>query len=90
MDLSEFEANIVYRAISRTTRATQRNPVSKKPTNKQKILISSTLCAAFASSFSLPPSHPPSLPSSLSHIFFFPPSLLLLFLLLILLISSFF
>jgi hypothetical protein len=35
--ISEFEASLVYRVSSRTTGATQRNPVSKKPkTNKQK------------------------------------------------------
>ena len=37
--ISEFEASLVYRVISRTARATQRNPVSKKEkqktTNKQ-------------------------------------------------------
>jgi hypothetical protein len=34
--ISEFEANLVYRVSSRTARATQRNPVSKnKQTNKQ-------------------------------------------------------
>ena len=37
--ISEFEASLVYRKSSRTARATQRNPVSKKPnqdkTNKQ-------------------------------------------------------
>jgi hypothetical protein len=35
--ISEFEANLVYRVSSRTARATQRNPVSKnkiKQTNK--------------------------------------------------------
>ena len=32
MDLCEFEASLVYRASSRTAKATQRNPVSK--TNK--------------------------------------------------------
>ena len=37
-DLCEFEASLVYRASSRTARATQRNPVSKKQTNKQKYL----------------------------------------------------
>jgi hypothetical protein len=31
--ISEFEANLVYKVNSRTARATQRNPVSK--TNKQ-------------------------------------------------------
>jgi hypothetical protein len=34
-DLSEFEASLIYRVSSRTARATQRNPVSKKDkTNK--------------------------------------------------------
>jgi hypothetical protein len=33
--ISEFEASLVYRVSSRTPRATQRNPVSKK-TKKQK------------------------------------------------------
>jgi hypothetical protein len=33
--VSEFEASLVYRVSSRTARATQRNPVSKK-TKKQK------------------------------------------------------
>ena len=34
-DLLEFEANLVYKVSSRTARATQRNPVSKK----SKIII---------------------------------------------------
>ena len=38
MDLFEFEASQVYRESSRTARATQRNPVLKKP----KIMISFT------------------------------------------------
>jgi hypothetical protein len=35
--ISEFKASLVYRVSSRTARATQRNPVSKKQnkTNKQ-------------------------------------------------------
>jgi hypothetical protein len=36
--ISEFEASLVYKVSSRTARATQRNPVSKKKkqkTNKQ-------------------------------------------------------
>ena len=35
--ISEFEASVVYKVSSRTSRATQRNPVSKtnKQTNKQ-------------------------------------------------------
>jgi hypothetical protein len=32
MDLCEFEANLVYRAISRIAKATQRNPVLKNQT----------------------------------------------------------
>jgi hypothetical protein len=32
--ISEFEASLVYRVSSRTARATQRNPVSKKQKNK--------------------------------------------------------
>jgi hypothetical protein len=35
--ISEFEASLVYRMSSRTARATQRNPISKKrKQNKQK------------------------------------------------------
>jgi hypothetical protein len=34
--ISEFEANLVYRVSSRTARATQRNPVSKKKKKKEK------------------------------------------------------
>jgi hypothetical protein len=34
--ISEFKASLVYSLSSRTARATQRNPVSKKQTNKQK------------------------------------------------------
>jgi hypothetical protein len=34
--ISEFEASLVYRESSRTARATQRNPVSKKQKQKQK------------------------------------------------------
>jgi hypothetical protein len=33
--ISEFEASLVYRVSSRTARATQRNPVSKKQKNKK-------------------------------------------------------
>ena len=32
--ISEFKASLVYRGSSRTARATQRNPVLKKPKNK--------------------------------------------------------
>jgi hypothetical protein len=34
--ISEFEASLVYRVISRTARATQRNPVSKKQNKTKK------------------------------------------------------
>jgi hypothetical protein len=45
--ISEFEASLVYRMSSRTARATQRNPASKKqkqtnkitPTNKIDFLV---------------------------------------------------
>jgi hypothetical protein len=33
---SEFEASLVYRVSSRTARATQRNPVSKKLKRKKE------------------------------------------------------
>jgi hypothetical protein len=33
--IPEFEASLVYKASSRTARATQRNPVSKKNKNKK-------------------------------------------------------
>jgi hypothetical protein len=43
--ISEFEASLVYRMSSRTTRAIQRNPVStnKQKTNKQTNKKSSLL-----------------------------------------------
>ena len=34
MDFCEFEASLVYRVSSRTSKATQRNPVSKTKQNK--------------------------------------------------------
>jgi hypothetical protein len=34
--ISEFEASLVYKVSSRTARATQRNPVSKKTKNKKQ------------------------------------------------------
>jgi hypothetical protein len=34
--ISEFEASLVYRVISRTARATHRNPVLKKKKKKKK------------------------------------------------------
>jgi hypothetical protein len=43
--ISEFEASLVYKVISRTIRATQRNPVSKNKTKQQqqRLLASSTV-----------------------------------------------
>jgi hypothetical protein len=34
--ISEFEASLVYKVSSRTARAIQRNPVSKKKKKKEK------------------------------------------------------
>jgi hypothetical protein len=34
--ISEFKASLVYRVSSRTARATQRNPVSKKNKKEEK------------------------------------------------------
>jgi murein tripeptide amidase MpaA len=34
--ISEFDASLIYRVSYRTARATQRNPVSKKPKQKTK------------------------------------------------------
>jgi hypothetical protein len=34
--ISEFEASLVYRVSSRTAKATQRNPVSKKTKKRKK------------------------------------------------------
>jgi hypothetical protein len=34
--ISEFEASLIYRVSSRTARATQRNPVSKKRKEKKR------------------------------------------------------
>jgi hypothetical protein len=41
--ISEFKASLVYRVSSRTARATQRNPVSKKK-QKQKAKDQSSTC----------------------------------------------
>ena len=38
--MSEFEANLVYRVSSRTARATQRNPVSKKKEKEKELKAS--------------------------------------------------
>jgi hypothetical protein len=40
--LSEFEVSLVYKVSSRTARATQRNPVSKK--TKQKTTTTKIIC----------------------------------------------
>jgi hypothetical protein len=37
--ISEFKASLVYRVSSRTARATQRNPVSKKKKNKFSFIL---------------------------------------------------
>jgi hypothetical protein len=37
--ISEFEASLVYRVSSRTARATQKNPVSKKKKIPNQILF---------------------------------------------------
>jgi hypothetical protein len=34
--ISEFEASLVYRVLSRTAKATQRNPVSKKKKKEEE------------------------------------------------------
>jgi hypothetical protein len=34
--ISEFKASLIYKVSSRTARATQRNPVSKKQKKKKK------------------------------------------------------
>jgi hypothetical protein len=36
--ISEFEASLVYKVSSRTARAIQRNPVSKKQTKQKKMI----------------------------------------------------
>ena len=36
VDLCEFKASLVYRVVSRTARAKQRNPVSKNQKKKKK------------------------------------------------------
>jgi hypothetical protein len=41
--ISEFEASLVYRVSSRTARATQRNPVSKKKKGLKKTKITHRL-----------------------------------------------
>jgi hypothetical protein len=47
-EISEFEASLVYRVSSRTARATQRNPVSKKQKkNKNKNKTAASQSAKF-------------------------------------------
>ena len=43
VDLPELEASLVYRASSRTAKATQRNPVSKTQKNKIQNIFSSSI-----------------------------------------------
>jgi hypothetical protein len=38
MQISEFEASLVYKVSSRIARATQRNPVSKTKQNKKRMM----------------------------------------------------
>jgi hypothetical protein len=48
-DLCEFEASLVYKASSRTARATQRDPVSKqhnKTQNKRPVVLVSGMQGA--------------------------------------------
>jgi hypothetical protein len=45
--ISEFETSLVYKVSSRTARAKQRNPVSKKQKTNQKIDILLNILAAF-------------------------------------------
>jgi hypothetical protein len=42
--ISEFKASLVYKVSSRTARATQRNPVSKKEKKKKKYLHPLLIC----------------------------------------------
>jgi hypothetical protein len=42
-DLCEFEASLVYRVSSRTSRAIQRNSVSDKQSNKYKRIVQNIL-----------------------------------------------
>jgi hypothetical protein len=53
--ISEFEASLVYRVSSRTARATQKNPVSKKQKSKQtkKRMWLGWDCGSFDREFSL-------------------------------------
>jgi hypothetical protein len=48
--ISEFEDSLVYKVSSRIARATQRNPVSEKQTNKQTTTTKdrTSLCIALA------------------------------------------
>ena len=45
--ISELEANLVYRGSSRTSRVTQRNPVSNKTKQKTKVLGMEKLITAY-------------------------------------------
>jgi hypothetical protein len=54
--ISEFEASLVYRVSSRTARAIQRNPVSKKKPKKKKEVICGLVseCPVFPDQNTLP------------------------------------
>jgi hypothetical protein len=53
MQISEFEASLVYRVSSRTARVTQRNPVSKNQKRKKKEKTQFILPPSFKSEFYL-------------------------------------
>jgi hypothetical protein len=46
--ISEFEASLLYRVSSRTARATQRDPVSKKKMSLKLLNIYHAFCLALA------------------------------------------
>jgi hypothetical protein len=45
--ISEFEASLVYRVSSRTARAIQRNPVSKKQNNNKIYILGVGGCPSY-------------------------------------------
>jgi hypothetical protein len=55
-DISKFKTSLVYRVNSRTAKATQRNPVSKKQTKTLLII----LYASIPNAIYLPVSPPPA------------------------------
>jgi hypothetical protein len=46
--ISEFKASLVYKVSSRTARATQRNPVSKKNKKEKKSLMNKKIQKSLA------------------------------------------